>query len=118
MEVNQVAARGPWNPNMHITDQAFIMDVGSSNGTFLNGERLSAEGVGSMPWALKNGDQLDFGVDIINVDNDTVLYKKVSLKVTIVGGDDSAKSLSGTAPSATKQKVGERRVERRDLVKI
>ena len=47
------------------------MDVGSSNGTFLNGERLSPEGVGSMPYELKSGDILEFGVDIMNDETNT-----------------------------------------------
>lgn len=62
------------------------MDTGSSNGTFLNGERLSPEGVGSMPWEIKNGDRIDFGVDIMNDETNTLLYKRVTLKVQIIGG--------------------------------
>ena len=34
----------------------FIKDVKSSNGTFINGERLSAEGVESDPYELKTDD--------------------------------------------------------------
>lgn len=36
--------------------QIFIKDVKSSNGTFINGERLSPEGVESEPFELKNDD--------------------------------------------------------------
>lgn len=36
--------------------QIFIKDVKSSNGTFINGERLSQEGVESEPFELKTGD--------------------------------------------------------------
>ena len=36
--------------------QIFIKDVKSSNGTFINGERLSAEGLESEPFELKSDD--------------------------------------------------------------
>ena len=36
--------------------QIFIKDVKSSNGTFINGERLSAEGIESEPFELKTDD--------------------------------------------------------------
>ena len=36
--------------------QIYIKDVRSSNGTFVNGERLSAEGAESHPEELKNED--------------------------------------------------------------
>jgi pSer/pThr/pTyr-binding forkhead associated (FHA) protein len=36
--------------------QIFIKDVKSSNGTFINGERLSAEGLESDPFELKSED--------------------------------------------------------------
>lgn len=38
------------------SSQIFIKDVKSSNGTFINGERLSPEGVESDPFELKNDD--------------------------------------------------------------
>ena len=42
----------------------YIKDLGSSNGTFVNGKRLSEEGVASSPRELANSDILEFGVDI------------------------------------------------------
>jgi pSer/pThr/pTyr-binding forkhead associated (FHA) protein len=36
--------------------QIFIKDVKSSNGTFINGERLSPEGIESEPYELKSDD--------------------------------------------------------------
>lgn len=36
--------------------QIFIKDVKSSNGTFINGERLSSEGHESEPFELKSDD--------------------------------------------------------------
>jgi hypothetical protein len=38
--------------------QVFIKDVKSSNGTFVNGERLSAEATESEPYELKSEDHL------------------------------------------------------------
>lgn len=38
--------------------QIFIKDVKSSNGTFVNGERLSAEGHESEPYELKSEDHV------------------------------------------------------------
>ena len=60
----------------------WIQDLKSSNGTFVNGERLSEEGVLSTLRALKTGDSLDFGVDIKD-DEGKKLYSKVSTLVTI-----------------------------------
>ncbi|KAJ7621051.1 hypothetical protein FB45DRAFT_754438, partial [Roridomyces roridus] len=63
-------------------DKIFIKDVKSSNGTFINGERLSAEGRESEPFELKSDDILEFGVDIVAEDNKTVLHRKVVARVT------------------------------------
>ena len=41
---------------MLIPGQIFIKDVKSSNGTFINGERLSSEGHESEPFELKSDD--------------------------------------------------------------
>ncbi|KAL4257210.1 Centrosomal and Immune Signaling Modulator, partial [Pleurotus pulmonarius] len=38
------------------TGKIFIKNVKSSNGTFINGERLSPEGMESDPWELKSDD--------------------------------------------------------------
>lgn len=38
--------------------QIFIKDVNSANGTFINGERLSQEGIESEPFELKTDDIL------------------------------------------------------------
>ncbi|CAK5263107.1 unnamed protein product [Mycena citricolor] len=65
----------------------FIRDVKSSNGTFINGERLSAEGRESEPFELKSDDILEFGVDIVSEDNTTVLHRKVVARVQCVFGN-------------------------------
>lgn len=41
---------------MHVLRQIYIKDVKSSNGTFINGERLSPEGAESDPFELKTDD--------------------------------------------------------------
>ncbi|KAF7724831.1 hypothetical protein EC973_000716 [Apophysomyces ossiformis] len=62
--------------------KVYIKDVKSSNGTFLNGRRLSAECEESLPMELKSNDELEFGIDITN-DDGSVLYHKVSCEVHI-----------------------------------
>ncbi|KAJ3040830.1 hypothetical protein HDV00_010445 [Rhizophlyctis rosea] len=63
--------------------KVWVKDVRSSNGTFLNGKRLSEENQESGPVEVKSDDRLEFGIDINNEDG-TPLYKKVSCKVTII----------------------------------
>ncbi|KAJ3212913.1 hypothetical protein HDU82_003396, partial [Entophlyctis luteolus] len=63
--------------------QVWIKDVKSSNGTFVNNTRLSEEGVASDPFQLHTGDVVDFGLDIMNDDGVSAMYKKMSCHVTI-----------------------------------
>ncbi|ORZ14060.1 hypothetical protein BCR42DRAFT_61057 [Absidia repens] len=60
----------------------WIRDTKSSNGTFLNGQRLSAELEESEPFELKTGDKIEFGIDITGEDG-SVLYHKVACNVSI-----------------------------------
>ncbi|KAG8894635.1 hypothetical protein FRB99_001074, partial [Tulasnella sp. 403] len=62
----------------------FIRDVKSSNGTFINGERLSPEGVESESFELKTDDTVEFGIDIVGEDNKTIIHHKVAAKVIVV----------------------------------
>lgn len=43
--------------------QAFVIDMGSTNGTFVNGMRIRSHGVAGMKWAyqLREGDEIRFG---------------------------------------------------------
>ncbi|KAG6850355.1 hypothetical protein H0H93_014309 [Arthromyces matolae] len=61
-----------------------IKDVKSSNGTFINGDRLSPEGVESDPSELKNDDIVEFGIDIVGDDNKTIIHHKVAARVVCV----------------------------------
>ncbi|KAE8353245.1 cytoplasm to vacuole targeting Vps64 [Aspergillus coremiiformis] len=63
----------------------FIRDVKSSNGTFVNGTRLSPENRESEPHELRENDQLELGIDIISEDQKTVVHHKVCCKVEYAG---------------------------------
>lgn len=63
----------------------WIKDVKSSNGTFVNGERLSPENRESEPKELKQSDSLELGIDIVSEDQKTIVHHKVSAKVEFAG---------------------------------
>jgi len=55
----------------------FIRDLGSTNGTRINGVRLSDRSVESDPHELVFNDVLQFGCDVYGDDNTTVIHHKV-----------------------------------------
>ncbi|KAK4682339.1 hypothetical protein QC764_115490 [Podospora pseudoanserina] len=63
----------------------FIRDVKSSNGTFVNGSRLSPENRESEPHELQTADHLELGIDIVSEDQKTVVHHKVAAKVEHAG---------------------------------
>ncbi|KAK3115305.1 hypothetical protein LTR53_005484 [Teratosphaeriaceae sp. CCFEE 6253] len=63
----------------------FIKDVKSSNGTFVNGVRLSPENKESEPRELREQDVLELGIDIVSEDQKTVVHHKVAAKVEHAG---------------------------------
>ena len=63
----------------------WIRDVKSSNGTFVNGERLSSEGRDSEPHEVREHDTLELGIDIISEDQKCIVHHKVSAKVDHAG---------------------------------
>lgn len=63
--------------------QVYIKDTKSSNGTYVNEERLSACGIESPAHELKNGDRLTLGVDVL--EHNTASHKCVQLVVGIDG---------------------------------
>ncbi|KAI0077601.1 hypothetical protein K474DRAFT_1661536 [Panus rudis PR-1116 ss-1] len=70
----------------------FIKDVKSSNGTFINSERLSPEGHESEPFELKTDDVVEFGIDIVGEDNKTIIHHKVAAKVVCVFTEQDAQN--------------------------
>ncbi|KAG9240722.1 cytoplasm to vacuole targeting protein-like protein Vps64 [Calycina marina] len=65
--------------------KVFIRDVKSSNGTFVNGARLSPENRESEPHELQSQDHLELGIDIVSEDQKTVVHHKVAAKVEYSG---------------------------------
>jgi len=47
----------------------FIKDAKVSNRTFINGERLSLEGLENEPYKLKSDDTVKFEINIVGEDN-------------------------------------------------
>ncbi|KAJ5434477.1 hypothetical protein N7491_005072 [Penicillium cf. griseofulvum] len=72
--------------------KVWIRDVKSSNGTFVNGHRLSPENRESEPHELRESDTLELGIDIVSEDQSTIVHHKVSSKVEHAG-------TYGTTPS-------------------
>ncbi|CAO3612750.1 unnamed protein product [Mucor fragilis] len=62
--------------------KVYVKDVKSSNGTFVNEERLSNEGEESEPRELHDQDEIEFGIDILN-DHGAIMYHKVSCSVHV-----------------------------------
>lgn len=63
----------------------WIRDVKSSNGTFVNGHRLSPENRDSEPQELHQHDTLELGIDIVSEDQKVIVHHKVSAKVEYAG---------------------------------
>jgi FHA domain len=63
----------------------WIRDVKSSNGTFVNGQRLSPENRDSEPHELREHDTLELGIDIVSEDQKSIVHHKVSAKVEFAG---------------------------------
>ncbi|PKS09519.1 hypothetical protein jhhlp_004136 [Lomentospora prolificans] len=71
----------------------WIRDVKSSNGTFVNGTRLSQENRESEPHELQTADHLELGIDIVSEDQKTVVHHKVAAKVEHAGFNPSSNLL-------------------------
>ncbi|KAB5547277.1 hypothetical protein GE09DRAFT_1224290 [Coniochaeta sp. 2T2.1] len=71
----------------------WIRDIKSSNGTFVNGTRLSQENRESEPHELQTQDHLELGIDIVNEDQKTVVHHKVAAKVEHAGFVSPSNSL-------------------------
>ena len=63
-------------------NKVYIKDCGSSNGTYINDQRLSEENEPSKEIEMKHGDQLQFGLDIYDPDNsDVIMHKKLNYSI-------------------------------------
>ena len=71
----------------------WIRDVKSSNGTFVNGLRLSPESRDSEPHELRENDVLELGIDIVSEDQKSIVHHKVSAKVEHAGIPTNATSV-------------------------
>lgn len=67
------------------TGRVWIRDVKSSNGTFVNSQRLSPENRESEAHELRSDDTLELGIDIYSEDNKSILHHKVLAKVEHAG---------------------------------
>jgi len=73
--------------------KVWIRDVKSSNGTFVNGVRLSLESAESQPHELRETDILELGIDIVSEDQKSIVHHKVSAKVEHAGYPSSSASV-------------------------
>ncbi|MCJ1308292.1 hypothetical protein MMC25_001945 [Agyrium rufum] len=67
------------------TGKIWIKDVKSSNGTFVNGQRLSLENRDSGPHQIRENATLELGIDIVSEDQKSIVHHKVSAKVEHAG---------------------------------
>ncbi|KOC69699.1 Sarcolemmal membrane-associated protein [Habropoda laboriosa] len=78
----------------------FLQDTRSSNGTFVNNERLSAAGFESAPKEVYSGDIVQFGVDVIeNTKKVTHGCIVATLKLYLPDGKEAKASLNTTVVS-------------------
>lgn len=63
----------------------WIRDIKSSNGTWVNNQRLSPENRDSEPHELRENDTLELGIDIVSEDQKTIVHHKVSARVEHAG---------------------------------
>ena len=75
------------------TGKIWIRDVKSSNGTFVNGVRLSPESRDSEPHELRDNDMLELGIDIVSEDQKSIVHHKVSAKIEHAGIQASPSSV-------------------------
>jgi pSer/pThr/pTyr-binding forkhead associated (FHA) protein len=69
----------------NLNGRIYIRDVKSSNGTFVNGQRLSPENKESEPHELREQDVLELGIDIVSEDQKTIVHHKVAARVEHAG---------------------------------
>jgi pSer/pThr/pTyr-binding forkhead associated (FHA) protein len=65
--------------------KVWIRDAKSSNGTYINGQRLSREINDLDQHELREQDMLELGIDILSEDQETIVHHKVAARVEHVG---------------------------------
>jgi hypothetical protein len=68
----------------------FIKDTGSSNGTFINSERLSLARFESKPYELKPNDIVEFGSNLASKNNRALLHDRIVVRVACVLSEQEA----------------------------
>ncbi|KAF7329040.1 Glycosyltransferase family 69 protein [Mycena venus] len=76
-----------WEENGKI----FIKDVKSTNGTFVNGERLSPQSLESEPLELKTNDNVEFGIGIVDKNKKAILHE-VAARVSCILPEQQARA--------------------------
>ncbi|KAM0785979.1 hypothetical protein ACM66B_006797 [Microbotryomycetes sp. NB124-2] len=94
-------------------NKVLIKDVKSSNGTFIDGQRLSPEAAESDVFELRTGSTVEFGIDIVSDDSKTVVHHKVSAKVIVVMNAEDA-MYSSREFNAWYRQAGEQASQRRN----
>ncbi|SCV72927.1 BQ2448_6852 [Microbotryum intermedium] len=74
--------------------KVLIKDVKSSNGTFIDGQRLSPEAAESDVFELRTGVTVEFGIDIVSDDGKSIVHHKVAAKVLVVMNADDVQASS------------------------
>lgn len=108
-------SQGNGSPAGGLPPTVWIKDVGSSNGTFINGERLSPEGQRSEAVQLHSEDIVEFGIDIASDDNKTIMHHKVAAKLHLALTAEEAQALAKNMPTfhrSAASEAGLRRMSR------
>lgn len=96
--------------------KVFIKDTKSSNGTFLNGKRLSEEAEESDNFEIKNNDEIEFGVDI--EENGSIKHHKISCKIEILNDNDLENPTFIDKPQREKSKSSNKSSNSNENIKL
>lgn len=88
------------------TGRIWLKDCRSSNGTYLNRQRLSGENTESEPFELRRNDQLDLGIDIASEENSSMIYRKISARVERIVMMPLSAISGSDASAAVRMKLG------------
>ncbi|KAJ3760500.1 hypothetical protein EV360DRAFT_93552 [Lentinula raphanica] len=77
-------------------NKVYLHNLKSSNGTFINGDRLSPEGLESNPVELHSDDVVEFGIDIVGEDDTTIVRHKVAARVMCILSEQDVQKAART----------------------